>query len=374
MHEVVVELAHQGHQVAVVTSAPWPSVKSWRPVPQDESGVRVYRFFPLNFYHYLSASRMLYPLRFLWQLWNLVNVQAAWAVGKVLTHEQPDLVVSSNLMGLSFLIPRTVRRLGFKQVQVLHDVQLLHPSGLFLWGQKRLTLPMRAYQALTRRLFAPVDVVVSPSQWLLSEHQTRGFFKHSRTVVLPNPIPTPQNHPHTKTVTKPLKLLYDGQLAEHKGAFWLLEALKGLGRQDFKLHLVARGERAGLLKAQALIAGDSRFTVHWLVTQAEIDEHYASSHLTIVPSLCYENSPGSIAKAFLAGSAVLAVRVGGIPELIAEGETGWLYTPADTAEFLTKLTWCLDNPNALLEAGFRGRREVADRTLQRYAQAIVRLA
>jgi glycosyltransferase involved in cell wall biosynthesis len=233
---------------------------------------------------------------------------------------------------------------------------------------------MRLYQQCTKRLFATVTLVVSPSAWLLKEHKARGFFVQSRTAVLPNPVPPPQNHPHNKTTGAPLKLLYDGQLEAHKGAFWLIETLKAMPRQDFELHLVARGDKARLAQAQTLIDGDSRFKLHWLVTQAEIDEHYASAHLTIVPSLCYENSPGSIAKSFLAGTPALAVRLGGVPELIREGETGWLYTPGDAAEFLQKLDWCLDHPGDLLRAGLSASREFEDRTLERYVQALLKLA
>ncbi len=373
-HEMVLELRRQGHQVTVITTVPWKSVKSFRPKLHEEGGVQVYRFFPLNLYHYLYAARVPYPVRFLWQLWNLWNVPAARVVERLLRSTQPDLVISSNLMGLSFLIPRAVKRLGLTQIHILHDVQLLHPSGLFLWGKDKLSLPMRLYQQCTKRLFAPVAVAVSPSEWLLERHSARGFFAHSKTAVLPNPVPLAQNQPHTKTTNKPLKLLYDGQLEVHKGVFWLIEALKTLPRQDFELHLVARGDKARLQQTRALMGNDSRFKLHWLVTQAEIDEHYTSAHLTIVPSLCYENSPGSIAKSFLAGTPVLAVRVGGIPELIREGETGWLYTPADRQEFVQKLTWCLDNPGDLLRAGLKGSRAFADRTLEGYVKKLVALA
>ncbi|KKT27807.1 MAG: Glycosyltransferase, partial [Parcubacteria group bacterium GW2011_GWF1_43_9] len=46
--QVVEELVRQGHQVAVVTSVPWRSVKKLKPELREEGGVQVYRFYPLN--------------------------------------------------------------------------------------------------------------------------------------------------------------------------------------------------------------------------------------------------------------------------------------------------------------------------------------
>lgn len=373
-HHLAQELARQGHQVSVVTSVPWRSVKKFAPELREEGGVRVYRFYPLNLYHYLSAARVPYPLRFVWQAVNLWNVPAARTVVRILRREQPDLVVSANLMGLSFLLPRAVAKLGLKHVHVLHDVQLLHPSGLFRWGQRPGGALSALYQSATRALFAPVGVVVSPSQWLLEEHERRGFFRPARGLVLPNPVPLAQAEPATKHGRAPFRLVYVGQLEEHKGIVWLLQALQGYGRQDFELHVYALGQKPKLALIRELVARDQRLKLHDIVSQAEIDAAYAGAHLTLVPSLCYENSPLAIPVSFAAGTPVLAARIGGIPELVHEGTTGWLFTPGDAADLLRQLTWCLDNPGAMLQAGLTASRAFADRTLEAYAKQLLALS
>lgn len=372
-HHLALELKQQGHEVSVVTSVPWRSVKRLRPQRQAEDGIRVYRFYPLNLYHYLSAARMPYALRLVWQFINLFNIFAAGTVIRVLRREQPDLVVSANLMGLSFLLPRALAKLGLQHLHVLHDVQLLHPSGLFLWGERRGGAASSMYQAATRWLFAPVGTVVSPSAWLMHEHTQRGFFKQAHQLVCPNPVPPAQATPQLKTTKPPLKLVYVGQLEAHKGIVWLLQALQGYPRQDFELHLYALGQKPKLALVRELAAHDNRIKLHDIVSQAEIDTAYAAAHLTLVPSLCYENSPLAIPVSFAAGTPVLAANIGGIPELIHEGETGWLFSPGDSADFLEKLTWCLDNPGRLLEAGLKGSRAFAGRTLEHYTRELLGL-
>jgi len=370
-HQLGLELVRQGHQVCVVTGVPWKSVRKFSPELREEGGVKVYRFFPLNFYHYLQASHAPYPLRFLWQLVNLANVPVARSVATVLKHEQPDLVISANLMGLSFLLPRTIAKLGLKHIHVLHDVQLLHPSGLFRWGKRRGGLVAWCYRALTRWLFKSVTTVVSPSRWLMDEHVNKGFFPKANHVVLPNPAPQPLAIPGTKTTKLPLRLLYVGQLEEHKGILWLLATLDKLPRQDFILHIFALGQKPKLKLVRELALRDNRFVLHDLPSQEEIDQAYAASHLTIVPSLCYENSPIAIPTSFRAQTPVLAANLGGIPELIIEGETGWLFAPGDSRDLVTKLSWCFDHPGKLLEAGLKASRVFADRTLEHYAKMLV---
>ncbi|MDZ4229887.1 MAG: glycosyltransferase, partial [Candidatus Veblenbacteria bacterium] len=337
--QLVAELVRQGHQVAVLTAVPWQSVKRFGPERREEGGVQVYRFYPLNLYHYLTASKLLYPIRLLWQIVNLWNFHTSRVLKQVIAEVKPELVVSFNLMGLGFNVPRVIASFKLPHVHVLHDVQLLHPSGLFMWGATHRSVPMRIYQAITRWLFAPVTSVVSPSAWLLHEHQQGGFFPLARRRVLPNPVPPFLVTAHTKTTAKPLQFLYVGQFEVHKGVFWLVEALRAFKQRGFVLHLVAVGQKPRVGELKHEVEGDPRFQVHDLSSQGEIDALYQASHLTLVPSLCYENSPTTITKSLSAGTPVLAVNLGGIPELVIEGVTGWLYAPGDKQDFLRKLSW-----------------------------------
>ena len=370
-HQLALELASQQHDVAVITSAPFSSLRQWRPEMRLEGGLRVYRFWPLNIYHYLTGPRVPKALRFVWQLINLFNWPAAWTVKRILQRERPELVISYNLMGLSFLLPRLIKKLGLKQVHTLHDVQLLHPSGLFMYGQAQTSAAMRAYQFITRWLFAGVATVVSPSAWLLQTHQQQGFFKASRCLVVPNPVPWTPVEPAIKTARPPFKISYVGQIAEHKGVYWLIKNVKRCRRQDFELHLVAIGLNPELGKLKEAIGQDKRFIIQSGLTQKEIDTQVSESHLSLVPSLCYENSPTAISKAGLAGTAVLAADLGGIPELVQVGVTGWLFKPGDGDDFLKRFKWCLDHPDDLLRAGLKASQVFEQRTLNNYARQIV---
>ena len=68
----------------------------------------------------------------------------------------------------------------------------------------------------------------------------------------------------------------------------------------------------------------------------------------IVPSLCYENSPTVIYEAFSQGVPVIAADIGGVAELVKEGETGFVFE-ADSTDSLLKAIKKAEKENNYIE-------------------------
>jgi glycosyltransferase involved in cell wall biosynthesis len=64
---------------------------------------------------------------------------------------------------------------------------------------------------------------------------------------------------------------------------------------------------------------------------------FAICDAVVVPSLCYENSPTVIYESFLAGVPVVASNIGGVGELVKDGENGFLVTPGKRDEWLAAI-------------------------------------
>ena len=120
--------------------------------------------------------------RFFWQIENVFNTRKALRLRRILKKEKPDLIISNNLMGLSFLSFFVIRQLKIKHVHILHDVQLIHPSGLIFYRKENIadTLAAKTYQMLNKKISSSPNLIVSPSKWLLEKHLRRGFFKKSK--------------------------------------------------------------------------------------------------------------------------------------------------------------------------------------------------
>lgn len=375
--EFVKELSNQGHEVAVFTSVPWSALNSFRLDKRQEATITVYRFWPLNLYHYLYAEKHSWPIRLIWQLVNLFNVYSAHRLRQVMREFKPELVVSFNLMGLGFNLPPSIKSFGIHHIHVLHDIQLLYPTGLMMFGKEKAVSSVfaKAYQLINKFLWRNVPEVLSPSKWLLELHQNKGLFKLSQTQVLPNPVLSAINE-IKKSFGPRLTISYVGQIEEHKGIFWLIDNVKKLPAElqaMFILEIIPTGQSAGLLEMIKENKDCAFIKIRPNLIQLDIDKAVARSNLVIVPSLCYENSPVTISKAQLVGTPVLASNIGGIPEMIKPEVTGWLFEPGNSDEFIGILSNLLKNPDKLAKVSELAKSGVSANILSKYTRDIVNL-
>jgi glycosyltransferase involved in cell wall biosynthesis len=82
---------------------------------------------------------------------------------------------------------------------------------------------------------------------------------------------------------------------------------------------------------------------------AQAAETYGRLDLVVVPSLWPENSPLVIHEAFMAGVPVIAARIGGIPELVADGVNGVLYDAHSPASLAEALRGLILRPDRIME-------------------------
>jgi len=143
-----------------------------------------------------------------------------------------------------------------------------------------------------------------------------------------------------------------GRLREPKDPLTLVRAL-ALLRGPFQATLVGSGpdepeveeevRRMGLA-ASVLLAGE----------RDDVPELLASSSVFVLSSRS-EALPVSVLEAIAAGLPVVATRVGGVPELVVDGETGFLVPPADPAALAAALQRLLDEPELRARLGAAGR-------------------
>ena len=139
---------------------------------------------------YYNLNKIPVVFRLFWHVWDMFDLVSYYRVYRIIKKEKPDIVMTHNLKGVSFLIPRLLQCLKIKHIHTLHDIQLIHPSGLMFYGEEKKVdgLFAKIYQSACRLLFGSPNLVVSPSSWLLQMHTDRGFFKDSEKKVIQNPI------------------------------------------------------------------------------------------------------------------------------------------------------------------------------------------
>jgi glycosyltransferase involved in cell wall biosynthesis len=242
------------------------------------------------------------------------------------------------LKGLGVSVGKEIQKQGVPHIHTLHDVQLSVPSGLLIHGHEKGGLnsgPLRRMyeKGVTRSIGRP-DAVLSPSKFLSDFYKERGMFSHSKMRVLPNPLPPVDSAPRGKRVSGPTRLLYVGQLEKHKGIIQIFDAMEKMGT-DVQLHIAGDGALADYVTARASL--DPRVHFHGFVSMQYLIKIVKSSDAILVPSLCYENSPTVIYESYKVGVPVIASRIGGIPELIRDGETGILIEPGSVPSLVSAI-------------------------------------
>jgi glycosyltransferase involved in cell wall biosynthesis len=116
--------------------------------------------------------------------------------------------------------------------------------------------------------------------------------------------------------------VYFGRLSAEKGIATLVRAA---AQARVPLRIVGTGpEEASLRQFAAESGGRVEFTGY--LTGAALREAIAGARAIVIPSEWYENAPLSVMEASALGRPVIGARIGGIPELIREDETGFVFT------------------------------------------------
>lgn len=212
-----------------------------------------------------------------------------------------------------------------------------------------------------------LDRVVVPSQFFLEKLVEWGWSRE-KLVYIPNYVDTSKFEPIHSVGNY---FLYFGRLAPEKGIFTLIHASAKAG---VPLKIVGTGPVETEVKALAFqFGGDIEFIGYRSGT--ELHDLVRGSRAVVLPSEWYENAPMSLLESYALGKPVIGARIGGIPEMIIEGETGWTFESQNTEE----LAICLESVMTIKEETMlnmgEASRNYVERTFscQRYVDSMLDL-
>ena len=149
-------------------------------------------------------------------------------------------------------------------------------------------------------------------------------------------------------------LLFCGAFIERKGIPELVEAIENIERDDVPVICIGHGGPLESYVRQRLRSVENPTRTLTGVSTEELRAWFALADTLVLPSRA-EGRPTVIYEAMASQTAVVASNVGGIPEQVADGETGVLVPDSDVSVLRDTLDRCLDDPAYLRQMGFRGR-------------------
>lgn len=203
------------------------------------------------------------------------------------------------------------------------------------------------------------------SKILVLSHFWKDFFikniSKKNVAVLHNGVYT---HVFEKCYTMPANLnnfLFLGRLGQRKGAYDLLEAIDILvnrqGKKDLMFYLAGDGD---IEQVKNLVEEkDLRNNVQLLgwVGEKEKLQWLKEVDTMVLPSY-NEGLPMSILESMAAGKIIISSRVGGIPDLVTDGENGYLITPGDIDSLCRHISFVVTNPDQMIRIAENNKRKI----------------
>jgi glycosyltransferase involved in cell wall biosynthesis len=156
-----------------------------------------------------------------------------------------------------------------------------------------------------------------------------------------------------------------GQIVPHKGVHILIEAFRQLHSPTRPLELHVYGglttNPAYVKQLRQQAADDPRIHFHGRFENGLVAEILSNFSVTVVPSIWYEVGPLTIMESQAAGTPVIAVGLGNMPELVRDGIDGLLCKP-DATDLARQLQRLLNEPELLssLRANLKPPRSAED--------------
>jgi glycosyltransferase involved in cell wall biosynthesis len=362
----------------------------------EESAWRSY--FPTQFEPPSGIGAMASAPRFFW------SGEARKNFARLLDDFRPDIIHMHGVYHhLTAAILKPARDRGIPIVYTLHDYKLICPAYHFYTqggGVCEKCIGGHQWRCLTGRctggslakdaLYAldglvqwhgglprkAIDRFVGPCRFIVEKFAEHGFDR-GRLRFVPNFFESADDAPVAAADAQAIRdqhgrfILYFGRLSSEKGVDVLIDAASDVGAA---LVLVGDGPKRRDLEARARERGMAcTFTGH--LKGARLWAYVEAATAVVLPSVWYEIAPKTILEAQARAKPTIVSAIGGLPEMVEDGVTGFLAEPANRASLAESLRRLLSmNETALSAMGAMARERVSLRfTRERYYREMTQI-
>ena len=371
------EFLRMGHEVEVISSAPFPEVSE---------GVILHQLKSSSIYHPGSSFRRNLPkvrnpvdlhelcasrLGIFAEPWAF-SFRAYAKLKELCKQRRFDIIHDNQGLGYGLLL---MKRLNIPVIATIHhplpidrQADLEQANGLReRWRIKKFYSFIRMQAFVARRL----DRIITVSQ--SSAKDTNLFFKvpADKLRVVYNGIDTEIYNSNEAACQNRDGLIMVGNTDDRKkGILYLLQALQTLKRDKIKLTIVDDAERhssyiedVGILHSYGFklvkklnLDGMVHFTGR--LTREELAQHYSAAQIAVVPSL-YEGFGIPAAEAMACGTPVISTTGGALPEVV--GDAGILVPPGSADALAAAIRQLLPDKQTQQRMSEAGRKRVKEK-------------
>lgn len=214
------------------------------------------------------------------------------------------------------------------------------------------TLEMYLHHRILK-IYDKINTYIAPSKFLQGKIKDSGL--KYKIEYLPNFIKVDNfkiDYKHKENC-----FVYFGRLSKEKGLLTLIDAVAASGA---KLKIIGDGPLRKSLEVK--LKDDKLTNISYLGYKKgrELENEIKSSFAVVLPSKYYENNPRSILESFALAKPVIGTKIGGIPELIKEGETGLTFELENREDLRDKINYFIENKELVEKMGRNARRFIEE--------------
>ncbi len=341
----------------------------------------------MNFHGGSKLKKLTYPFK------TIYSSEARKKIRLVLEDFQPDVCHLNNfnyqLTPSVILEIRKWEKKAKKKVKLVftaHDYQLVCPNHMMRNPNTQENCEKCAYGAFSncakgrcihgskaksiigtaeakfwkaKGTYRQIDAIICPTQFMKSKMDCNQIFAE-KTVTLLNFI---DGAIWQETVKKDY-VLYFGRFSEEKGIKTLISVCKSL--PDVQFIFAGTGPLAEELEEIPNIKNVG------FQTGKALEMLIREARFSVYPSEWYENCPFSVMESQAYGTPVLGARIGGIPELIRDGETGELFESGNEQELKAKIER-LWKDKSLTDRYSQNCKQISFDTLEEYYEKLMKI-
>ena len=265
----------------------------------------------------------------------------------------PDILHTHETYGLglgTFSIPHVFTVHGFDHANIIAN------SAKFGWFRSKL------WKHIERRGLAAQKHIISITPYVRKMIEP---LTGANIYDIDNPVD--ERFFNIKYQPEPGRILYVGWINERKNTLGAVEAFAAIASRYPHAQLVIAGEQKEDAKYFNRVKEcidnnrlNDRVELLGHINHTQLEQELARSSLFFLPSR-QENSPMAIAEAMAVGIPVIASNLCGMPYMISEGKTGFLFDPESTEQITQYLIQLLSSQQLCQQMGLAGRQTAMER-------------
>jgi glycosyltransferase involved in cell wall biosynthesis/ubiquinone/menaquinone biosynthesis C-methylase UbiE len=304
---------------------------------------------------HLSNSSI--ALKLMNMVFSLHNPALVNQVKQILRIEKPEILHIHNPGAISISVVNAAKQLGCKVVQTFHGYNFECPKGsLYRKSNVMCSNPLpicKMYKQVFHRTAQKDDSIIAICSFV-RERLLKAGYSAKKIALISNSLQDNYADPVHAKKAKNKEILLVGRMVKAKGAHVLIESLakvKKACNQKFVVNLIGEGEDKTYFESQARALG---VEVNFLgnISDTLLKKYYEEAYMVIVPSLFPELFPMVVLEAMSHGKPIIASNIGGLPDLVAHGQTGLLFEPNDENALANCITYLLTREELAADFGF----------------------